>query len=149
MPSQPTRWTVRPDHLDVWDIRTSKASVEQEQENNLSKPSSGIALQSLRICCRQTDHTNGHASSTEQHQLSSSKLLDCEDRNPRCQKVFGAVASCNQLGQKGRQANFVLNHIGYVLRICQLLFNVFHGNDSSLTYVMRLIPDICWKTFVD
>lgn len=54
--------------------------------------------------------------STEQHQLSSSKLLDGEDGDERCEEILRAIASGEKAAQEAGETNAILKDCCCVVR---------------------------------
>ena len=55
------------------------------------------------------------ASCTKQHELSSSKFLDGEDRDEGSEEVFGTIQCCKKTAKEARETNAMLKDGGSIV----------------------------------
>ncbi len=105
---------VQPGHTQPTD---GEEGVEDEQEEGRHETRTGAAdlVQGGPVDDGQDDHGDGHAGGAEQHELTTTKLLDGEHGDPRGGKVFGAVGGGQDARHVGRHADLVLVDVGGVV----------------------------------
>lgn len=97
-----------------------------------------------RVCNRQHGHGQRHADGAEQHQRAPADLFDQEHGDPGRDEVLGAVAGGEDARDEGGQADVVFVNVCGVVS-GQGGLAIGRGCKDWTTYVMRLIPLICWN----